>query len=39
MPDISINWPEIWFNLTHLLMAWILALPAGRRHPSARVTA
>jgi putative Mg2+ transporter-C (MgtC) family protein len=29
MPDISINWPEIWFNLTHLLMAWILALPVA----------
>ena len=29
MPDISINWPEIWFNLGHLLTAWILALPVA----------
>lgn len=29
MPDISINWPEISFNLGHLLTAWILALPVA----------
>jgi len=29
MPDISIHWPEIWFNLGHLLTAWTLALPVA----------
>lgn len=29
MPEIDINWGEIWFNLTHLLMAWGLALPVA----------
>jgi putative Mg2+ transporter-C (MgtC) family protein len=36
MPDLSINWPEVWFNLGHLLTAWALALPVGwdREHTS-----
>jgi len=29
MPDITINWAEIWFNLGHLLTAWILSLPVA----------
>ena len=29
MPDLSINWSEVWFNLSHLLTAWALALPVG----------
>jgi len=29
MVDIAINWPEIRFNLVHLLMAWILAMPVA----------
>ena len=29
MADIAINWPEIRFNLVHLLMAWILAMPVA----------
>jgi len=29
MLDISIDWAEIWFNLVHLLAAWLLALPVA----------
>jgi len=29
MLDISIDWAEIWFNLVHLLTAWLLALPVA----------
>lgn len=29
MPDISINWSEVWFNLVQLLTAWVLALPVA----------
>jgi len=29
MPDLALNWPEIRFNLVHLLMAWVLALPVA----------
>ena len=29
MPDITINWAEIWFNLGHLLTAWVLSLPVA----------
>lgn len=29
MPDISINWSEVWFNLGQLLTAWALALPVA----------
>jgi putative Mg2+ transporter-C (MgtC) family protein len=29
MPDIDINWAVVWFNLGHLLTAWVLALPVA----------
>jgi len=29
MTDLAINWPEIRFNLLHLVMAWVLALPVA----------
>ncbi len=27
MPEIDIAWPEIWFNLLHLSIAYLLSLP------------
>jgi putative Mg2+ transporter-C (MgtC) family protein len=29
MPNLGIDWPEIWLNLAHLLTAWVLALPVA----------
>ncbi len=35
MPDIDISWPQIWFNLSHLAIAWALALPVAWDRESA----
>ena len=29
MPEIGIEWPQIWFNLWHLGAAYVLALPSA----------
>lgn len=29
MPEIDIAWTTIWFNLTHLAIAWALSLPVA----------
>ncbi|HKK03749.1 MAG TPA: MgtC/SapB family protein [Gammaproteobacteria bacterium] len=37
MPDLSIAWPQVWYNLVHLLIAWLFALPvAWDRERSSR---
>jgi hypothetical protein len=29
MPEVTIDWAAVWFNLTQLLTAWVLALPVA----------
>lgn len=37
MVDLNIAWPQIWYNLLHLAIAWIFALPlAWDRERSSR---